>query len=158
MLSREATNTNFIVFGLIYRTQDEHANYYTTDAVVYQLNITYRMKYIIKRQENQPWYYPISQHFLFILTFFGALRDLVLLPLLFSSSCNCCASSSSFLSSYSLEMCVEDDYYIHIINFKNPSNELSSWCCWKNFFRKIIVLLFNKKVSCSTLHGSRGLY
>jgi hypothetical protein len=41
MLSREATNTNFIVFGLIllgleptiYRTGGEHANHYTTDAV-----------------------------------------------------------------------------------------------------------------------------
>ena len=41
MISGEATNTNFKVFGLtrlglestIYRTQDEHANHYTTDAV-----------------------------------------------------------------------------------------------------------------------------
>ena len=41
MLSGEATNTNFIVFGLtrpgleltIYRTWGEHANHYTTDAV-----------------------------------------------------------------------------------------------------------------------------
>jgi hypothetical protein len=42
MLSGEAaTNTNFIVFGLtspglepmIYHTQGEHANHYTTDAV-----------------------------------------------------------------------------------------------------------------------------
>ena len=41
MLSREATNTNFIVFGLarpgpqtkIYRTRGEHANHYATDAV-----------------------------------------------------------------------------------------------------------------------------
>ena len=40
MLGREATNTNFIVFGLtrstldpmIYRTRGEHANHYTTDA------------------------------------------------------------------------------------------------------------------------------
>ena len=40
MLSREATNTNFIVFGLtrsglkptIYRTREEHANYYSTSA------------------------------------------------------------------------------------------------------------------------------
>jgi hypothetical protein len=39
MLSGEATNTNFIVFGLtrpelkpmIYHTQGEHANHYTTD-------------------------------------------------------------------------------------------------------------------------------
>ena len=42
MLSREATNTNLIVFGLmwsglehtIYRTRDEHANPYTTDEVI----------------------------------------------------------------------------------------------------------------------------
>jgi hypothetical protein len=41
MLSAEATNTNFIVFGLtqpwleptIYHTQGEHANHYTTDVV-----------------------------------------------------------------------------------------------------------------------------
>jgi hypothetical protein len=41
MLSGEATNTNFIVFGLtrpglqptIYRTQGEHATKYATDAV-----------------------------------------------------------------------------------------------------------------------------
>ena len=39
MLSGEATNTNFIVFGLtrwqwkpmIYSTRDEHSNHYTTD-------------------------------------------------------------------------------------------------------------------------------
>ena len=39
MLSREATNTNFIVFGLtrsgleptIYRNRGEYANHYTTD-------------------------------------------------------------------------------------------------------------------------------
>ena len=41
MLSGEATITNCIVFGVtqtgldptIYRTRDEHANYYTTDVV-----------------------------------------------------------------------------------------------------------------------------
>jgi hypothetical protein len=41
MLSGEATNTNFIVFGLtqpgleptIYHTRGEHANHYTTDAI-----------------------------------------------------------------------------------------------------------------------------
>ena len=41
VLSEEATNTNFIVFGLtrsgidptVYHTLGEHANYYTTDAV-----------------------------------------------------------------------------------------------------------------------------
>ena len=41
MLSGEAINTNFIVFGLtqpgleptIYRTRDEHANHYATDVV-----------------------------------------------------------------------------------------------------------------------------
>jgi hypothetical protein len=43
MLTGEATNTHFIVFGLtllglertIYRTQGEHANHYTTAAVNY---------------------------------------------------------------------------------------------------------------------------
>jgi hypothetical protein len=42
MLSGEATNTNFIVFGLtrsglkptIYCTQDKHADHYTTDVVL----------------------------------------------------------------------------------------------------------------------------
>jgi hypothetical protein len=44
VLSGEATNTNFKVFGLsrpgpglkstLYRTRGEHANHYTTDAVV----------------------------------------------------------------------------------------------------------------------------
>jgi len=42
MFSGKATNTNFIVFGLtrpeieptIYRTRGEHANNYTTDAVM----------------------------------------------------------------------------------------------------------------------------
>ena len=42
MLSEEATNTNFIVFGLIrpgpeptiFRTRGEHADHYATDAVV----------------------------------------------------------------------------------------------------------------------------
>ena len=41
-VSGEATNTNFIIFGLtrpgleptIYRTRGEHANHYTTDAVL----------------------------------------------------------------------------------------------------------------------------
>jgi hypothetical protein len=40
MLSEEATNINFIVFGFIrgfeptiYRIRGEHANHYTTDAV-----------------------------------------------------------------------------------------------------------------------------
>ena len=41
-LAGEATNNNFMVFGLtagleptIYRTRDEHANHYATDAVIY---------------------------------------------------------------------------------------------------------------------------
>jgi hypothetical protein len=42
MLSGEATNTNFLVFGLtqpgldpmIYRTQGEHADHYATDGVL----------------------------------------------------------------------------------------------------------------------------
>ena len=45
MLSGEATNTNFIIFGLtrpgieptIYRIRDEHANHYTTSAVYFEL-------------------------------------------------------------------------------------------------------------------------
>jgi hypothetical protein len=47
MLSEEATNTNFIIFGLtrpgleptIYRTRGEHANHYATDAVLTQQTI-----------------------------------------------------------------------------------------------------------------------
>ena len=47
MLSGEALNTNFIVFGLtlsgfestIYHTRGEHANQYTTDAVRLQKNV-----------------------------------------------------------------------------------------------------------------------
>jgi hypothetical protein len=43
MLTGEATNINFIVFGLIrpgleptiYSTQSEHANHYTIDAVLF---------------------------------------------------------------------------------------------------------------------------
>ena len=48
-LSGEATDTNFIVFGLnatllaieatIYNTRDEHANHYTTDAVQNQIEL-----------------------------------------------------------------------------------------------------------------------
>ena len=45
MLIEEATNTNFIVFGVsrsgleltIYCTQGKHANYYTNDAVCYDM-------------------------------------------------------------------------------------------------------------------------
>jgi hypothetical protein len=47
VLSGETTNTNFIVFGLtrpglkhtIYRTRDEHANHYFTDAICSALKI-----------------------------------------------------------------------------------------------------------------------
>ena len=43
MFSGDTTNTNFIVFGLtglgletmLFHIRDEHANYYTTDAVNY---------------------------------------------------------------------------------------------------------------------------
>jgi hypothetical protein len=52
MLSGEATNTNFIVFGLTwsgleptsYRTRGEHANHYvyTTDAVMLSMNILFK--------------------------------------------------------------------------------------------------------------------
>jgi hypothetical protein len=45
VLSGEATNTNFIIFGLtrpgieptIYRIRDEHATHYTTNAVYFEL-------------------------------------------------------------------------------------------------------------------------
>ena len=45
MLSGEATNTNFIIFGLtrseleprIYRTRDEHANHYTNEADYFEI-------------------------------------------------------------------------------------------------------------------------
>jgi hypothetical protein len=45
VLSGEATNTNFMIFGLtrpgieptIYRIRDEHANHYTTNAVYFEL-------------------------------------------------------------------------------------------------------------------------
>jgi hypothetical protein len=45
IISGEATNTNFIVFGLtqlgleptIYRTRSEHANHYPTDVVHFSL-------------------------------------------------------------------------------------------------------------------------
>jgi hypothetical protein len=47
-VSREATNTFFIVFGLtqsgleptIYRNQGEHAHQYTTDAILSSLNLS----------------------------------------------------------------------------------------------------------------------
>ena len=46
MLSREAANTNFIVFGLtdldlnlIYRPRGEYANHYTTDVVYEHLDL-----------------------------------------------------------------------------------------------------------------------
>ena len=49
MLSGEATNTNFIVFGAtrpgieptIYRTRGEHANHYAPDAVPMAMGFTY---------------------------------------------------------------------------------------------------------------------
>jgi hypothetical protein len=58
MLRREATNTNFIVFGLtrpgleptIYRTRGKHANHYTTDAVKstgYEVPIDVAIYYIL---------------------------------------------------------------------------------------------------------------
>ena len=56
VLSGEATNTNFIVFGLtrtglestIYRTRGDHANHYATDAVLL-LNV---MCLVEKYEEN----------------------------------------------------------------------------------------------------------
>ena len=47
VLTREATNTNFIVFGLtrsglkptIYHTRGEHTNHYSTDAVISSIDV-----------------------------------------------------------------------------------------------------------------------
>ena len=55
MLSGEATNTNFIVFGLtrsvleptIYHTRDEHDNHYTTDEVRLIARRTKKISYIV---------------------------------------------------------------------------------------------------------------
>jgi hypothetical protein len=52
VLSGEATNTNFIVFGLtqpgleltIYRTGGEHSIYYPTDAVVFSTKLVVKME------------------------------------------------------------------------------------------------------------------
>jgi hypothetical protein len=54
MLSGEATNANFIVFGMtrpglepaIYRTRDEHATYYATDAVYIPIWILVLVAYV----------------------------------------------------------------------------------------------------------------
>ena len=64
----EATNANFIVFGLnragleptIYRTRGEYANHYTTDAVIYL--------YIILQSVHLLYKYAIRIHFCFIRT------------------------------------------------------------------------------------------
>ena len=58
MLSREATNINFIVFGLtqsgfeptIYRTRDEYANHYTTDVDILSLGTILKMETIVELQ------------------------------------------------------------------------------------------------------------
>jgi hypothetical protein len=55
MLSEEAANTNFIVFGLtrsmlkstIYHTRGEHADHYTTDAVGYVVGSSKEIKYVV---------------------------------------------------------------------------------------------------------------
>ena len=55
MLSGEATNTNFIVFGFtrqvlkptIYRTRGEHANHYTTDAVDVKENLNLKKVFCV---------------------------------------------------------------------------------------------------------------
>jgi hypothetical protein len=65
VLSAEAPNTNFIVFGLtrpglestIYHTRGEHANHYTTDAVVqrmivYNILNPYFNKHIVLRRKG----------------------------------------------------------------------------------------------------------
>ena len=55
MISGEAINTNFIVFGLtrpdveltIYRTRGEHANHYANDAVVHGIDILLMIQSLI---------------------------------------------------------------------------------------------------------------
>jgi hypothetical protein len=57
MLSGEATNTNIVVFGLIrpvfeptiYRTRGEHANHYTTDAVMVICVVTNNLNTLVLR-------------------------------------------------------------------------------------------------------------
>ena len=63
VLSGEATNTNFIVFGLtrptIYRTRGEHANQYATDAVKYWKGIGYVLrlsKFVLKQVDSKRRY------------------------------------------------------------------------------------------------------
>jgi hypothetical protein len=59
VLSREATNTNFIVIGLtrsrlkptIYLTPGKHTNHYTTDAVDY-FNMYVEMRELVKKKKN----------------------------------------------------------------------------------------------------------
>jgi hypothetical protein len=60
VLSGEATNTNFIIFGLtrsglvypIYRTQGEQANHYTTDEV-YTIARPYTISEILHNENNR---------------------------------------------------------------------------------------------------------
>jgi hypothetical protein len=67
VLSGEATNTNFIVFGLtrpgheptIYSTRGEHANQYATDAVKYWKGIGYVLrlsKFVLKQVDSKRRY------------------------------------------------------------------------------------------------------
>jgi len=59
VLGGEATNTNCIVFGLtrsglestICRTRDDHANYYTIDAIIrpFEMNIAFDGWFLINR-------------------------------------------------------------------------------------------------------------
>jgi hypothetical protein len=67
LLSGEATNTNFIVFGLTrpgletttYRNRGKHANYYSTNAVAILLKLVLKTK-------NQPikLFPPLGEYFL----------------------------------------------------------------------------------------------
>jgi hypothetical protein len=61
VLSGEATNTSFIVFGLtwpgleptIYHTWGEHANYYTTNVVIYSIEGLIYFKLMGEQGERQ---------------------------------------------------------------------------------------------------------
>ena len=70
MLSGEATNINFIVFGLtrpglkptIYRTRVEHTNYYTTAAVALYLTNMLSLNFIVLAHWNNSSWVNMSSH------------------------------------------------------------------------------------------------
>jgi hypothetical protein len=63
MFSGEATNTNFIAFGLtrqgheptIYRTRVEHANHYTTYANLITLSLYFKIFMKFKTLQSNPY-------------------------------------------------------------------------------------------------------